>query len=241
MKPTLLAVEDETALMSLLRYNLEHEGFDVVSASDGKECLFVLSERPIDLILLDWMLPDTSGIEICRRIRRHSETKNIPIIMLTARSEEVDKVRGLNAGADDYLSKPFSYAELTARINAVLRRIRPVLTEKVLGFQDVEMNLSTHKVTRNSVQLKLGPIEFRLLMHLMENPGRVYSRQQLIDLVWGHDIFIDERTVDVHIRRLRKGMNFNKHQSNLIRTVRSAGYSIDLPEGQNHDDRSPLS
>ena len=231
MKPTILAVEDETALISLLRYNLEHEGFNVLSALDGKECLLALTKHQINLILLDWMLPDISGIEICRKIRRHSAKKDIPIIMLTARSEEPDKVHGLNSGADDYLSKPFSYSELVARINALLRRVQTISMDKSLSFQDVEMDITTHKVVRNSVQLKLGPIEFNLLKHFMENPGRVYSRQQLIDFVWGQDICIDERTIDVHIRRLRKGMNFDGQQNNLIRTVRSAGYSLDLAEG----------
>ena len=231
MKPTILAVEDETALISLLRYNLEHEGFNVLSALDGKECLLALTKHQINLILLDWMLPDISGIEICRKIRRHSAKKDIPIIMLTARSEEADKVHGLNSGADDYLSKPFSYSELVARINALLRRVQTISMDKLLSFQDVEMDITTHKVVRNSVQLKLGPIEFNLLKHFMENPGRVYSRQQLIDFVWGQDIYIDERTIDVHIRRLRKGMNFDGQQNNLIRTVRSAGYSLDLAEG----------
>jgi len=231
MKPTILAVEDETALISLLRYNLEHEGFNVLSALDGKECLLALTKHQINLILLDWMLPDISGIEICRKIRRHSTKKDIPIIMLTARSEEADKVHGLNSGADDYLSKPFSYSELVARINALLRRVQTISMNKLLSFQDVEMDITTHKVVRNSVQLKLGPIEFNLLKHFMENPGRVYSRQQLIDFVWGQDIYIDERTIDVHIRRLRKGMNFDGQQNNLIRTVRSAGYSLDLAEG----------
>ncbi len=229
MKPTVLVVEDENALVTLLKYNLEAEGFDVVEALDGEKGLLVLSERTVDLVVLDWMLPNLSGIEVCRRIRRRPETRNIPIIMLTARGEEADRVRGLNAGADDYLPKPFSYKELIARIHAVLRRIRPALEEETLRFHDVEMNMATHRVMREDRSVKLGPTEFRLLRHLMENPGRVFARHQLIDAVWGHDVYVDERTVDVHIRRLRKELNA-EGETDLIRTVRSAGYSLDAPE-----------
>jgi len=230
MKPVILVVEDETALVRLLRYNLEKEGFEVLEATDGEEALLVLSERRIDLVLLDWMLPEVSGIEVCRRIRRRSETRNLPVIMLTARGEEGDRVRGLNAGADDYIAKPFSCDELIARIHAVLRRIRPALADEKLEFGALEMNIATHRVTREDEAVRLGPTEFRLLRFLMEHPGRVFDRNQLIDAVWGHDIYVDARTVDVHIRRLRKALN-EGGRPDLIRTVRSAGYALDAPEG----------
>jgi two-component system phosphate regulon response regulator PhoB len=229
MKPVILVVEDETALVRLLRYNLDKEGFEVLEATDGEEALLILSERRIDLVLLDWMLPSVSGIEICRQIRRRAETRNLPVIMLTARGEEGDRIRGLNAGADDYIPKPFSYDELMARIHAVLRRIRPALTEEKLSFADLEMNVATHRVTRDREALRLGPTEFRLLRFLMEHPRRVFDRNQLIDAVWGHDIYVDARTVDVHIRRLRKALN-GEDKPDLIRTVRSAGYALDAPE-----------
>jgi two-component system phosphate regulon response regulator PhoB len=229
MKPVILVVEDETALVRLLRYNLEKEGFEVLAATDGEEALLILAERRIDLVLLDWMLPSVSGIEICRQIRRRTETRNLPVIMLTARGEEGDRIRGLNAGADDYIAKPFSYDELLARINAVLRRIRPALSEEKLAFADLEMNIATHRVTREDEAVRLGPTEFRLLRFLLEHPGRVFDRDQLIDAVWGHDIYVDSRTVDVHIRRLRKALNAGG-RPDLIRTVRSAGYALDAPE-----------
>jgi two-component system phosphate regulon response regulator PhoB len=229
MKPVILVVEDETALVRLLRYNLDKEGFEVLEATDGEEALLILTERRIDLVLLDWMLPSVSGIEICRQIRRRNETRNLPVIMLTARGEEGDRIRGLNAGADDYIPKPFSYDELMARIHAVLRRIRPALTEEKLSFADLEMNVATHRVTRDREALRLGPTEFRLLRFLMEHPRRVFDRNQLIDAVWGHDIYVDARTVDVHIRRLRKALN-GEGKPDLIRTVRSAGYALDAPE-----------
>jgi two-component system phosphate regulon response regulator PhoB len=229
MKPVILVVEDEAALVTLIRYNLEAEGFEVLSASDGEEGLLVLEERSVDLVLLDWMLPHLSGIEVCRQIRRKSETRNLPVIMLTARGEESDRVRGLNAGADDYLPKPFSYQELIARIHAVLRRIRPALKEETLNFHGIEMNLATHRVTRETRSVHLGPTEFRLLRYFMEHPGRVFGRDQLIDAVWGHDIYVEERTVDVHIRRLRRELNAGD-APDVIRTVRSAGYALDVPE-----------
>jgi two-component system phosphate regulon response regulator PhoB len=229
MKPVVLVVEDEAALVTLLRYNLEAEGFEVLDAPDGEEGLLVLSERNVDLVLLDWMLPNLSGIEVCRQIRRRQETRNLPVIMLTARGEEGDRIRGLNAGADDYLSKPFSYKELIARIHAVLRRIRPALEEETLNFHDIEMNMATHRVTRDSRSVRLGPTEFRLLRYFMEHPGRVFARDQLIDAVWGHDVYVDERTVDVHIRRLRRELN-SKDEVDVIRTVRAAGYALDLPD-----------
>lgn len=229
MNPSILVVEDETALVRLIRYNLEAEGFGVFDAPDGEEALLVLEERNVDLVLLDWMLPNLSGIEVCRRIRRKPETRNLPVIMLTARGEEGDRIRGLNAGADDYLAKPFSYKELVARIHAVLRRIRPALEEETLSFHDVRMNLATHRVTRQERPVHLGPTEFRLLRYLMEHPGRVFARDQLIDAVWGRDAYVDERTVDVHIRRLRRELNA-EDAVDLIRTVRAAGYALDLPE-----------
>jgi two-component system phosphate regulon response regulator PhoB len=226
MKPVVLIVEDEADLVELLRYNLEREGYEVVATPSGEEALLIAGERPIDLMLLDWMLPHMSGIEVCRQMRRKPETRNLPIIMLTARGEQADRVRGLETGADDYITKPFAPEELIARINAVLRRARPALSEERLVYNDIEMNLTEHKVLRNDRSVILGPTEFRLLRHFMEHPGRVFSRDQLIDSVWGHGIFIDTRTVDVHIRRLRKALNGNGEQD-VIRTVRSAGYALD--------------
>jgi two-component system phosphate regulon response regulator PhoB len=229
MRPTILVVEDETALVSLLRYNLEKEGFEVLEATDGEEALLVMSERQPDLVLLDWMLPKLSGIEVCRQMRRRSETRNTPVIMLTARGEEGDRIRGLNAGADDYVPKPFSTNELIARIHAVLRRIRPALAEETLAFAGIEMNTATHRVVRGERPIHLGPTEFRLLRFLIEHPKRVFGRDQIIDAVWGHDVYVDDRTVDVHIRRLRKALNA-PGESDPIRTVRAAGYALDVPE-----------
>jgi len=229
MKPVILVIEDEEALVALIRYNLEAAGFEVLAATDGEEGLLVLAEREVDLVLLDWMLPTLSGIEVCRQIRRKTGTRNLPVIMLTARGEEADRIRGLDTGADDYLSKPFSYKELIARIQAVLRRIRPALEEERLRFHDIEMNVATHRVVRDSRPVRLGPTEFRLLRHLLEHPGRVFARDQLIDAVWGRDAYVDERTVDVHIRRLRRELNA-ENETDVIRTVRSAGYALDLPD-----------
>lgn len=226
MTPAILVVEDEAALVELLRYNLERAGFDVVATSNGEEALVIVEERNIDLMLLDWMLPDVSGIEVCRQIRRRPDIKNLPIIMLTARGEQTDRVRALDTGADDYVTKPFDPEELIARIQAVLRRTRPALVDERLTYDDIEMNLAEHKVNRGQRSVTLGPTEFRLLRHFMENPGRVFSRDQLIDSVWGRGIFIDSRTVDVHIRRLRKALNAGSEQD-VIRTVRSAGYALD--------------
>lgn len=227
MKPTVLLVDDEADLVTLLRYNLERAGLDVVTAPDGEEALMVVAERRIDLVLLDWMMPHISGIEVCRQLRRKPATRNIPIIILTARAEEADRIRGLDTGADDYISKPFSTDELIARIRAVLRRVRPALAEERLAFGDIEMDLAAHRVTRAGCGVRLGPTEFRLLRYMMEHPGRVFSRNQLIDAVWGHDIYVDTRTVDVHIRRLRKALN-DGGQSDVIRTVRSAGYGLQV-------------
>ena len=207
MKPYILVVEDEAALLTLLRYNLEKGGFEVGEAVDGEEALLMVDERRPDLMVLDWMLPTLSGIEVCRRIRRRPDPQPLPIVMLTARGEEADRVRGLDSGADDYVVKPFSPAELLARIRAILRRMRPALADEVLHFADLKMDLAAHRVTRGDQSIHLGPTEFRLLRHLMERPGRVFSREQLLDSVWGPDIFVESRTVDVHVRRLRQALN----------------------------------
>ncbi|MBB4210550.1 two-component system phosphate regulon response regulator PhoB [Rhodothalassium salexigens DSM 2132] len=226
MKAKILFVEDEASLTELVRYNLERENFDVTCAADGEEGLMMATEVPPDLILLDWMLPNLSGIEICRRLRRNTATASVPIIMLTARTEEADRVRGLDTGADDYITKPFSPRELIARINAVLRRVRPGLSGEVLRYGDIVLDSKSHKVMRNDRPVHLGPTEFRMLRHFLENPGRVFSREQLLDAVWGHDVYVELRTVDVHIRRLRKALNTDD-LPDLIRTVRSAGYALD--------------
>lgn len=230
MKPHVLIVEDETALVELLRYNLEQSGFRVSVAHDGEEALTLVQEDMPDLVLLDWMLPLMSGIEVCRQLRRQTQTANLPIIMLTARGEEGDRVRGLDAGADDYVSKPFSPTELVARIRAVLRRIRPALADEALSYADIVMDLVAHRVTRDGKPVHLGPTEFRLLRHFMEHPGRVFSREQLLDSVWGKDVYVEARTVDVHIRRLRIALNGDQ-RADLIRTVRAAGYALDATPG----------
>ena len=227
MQPYILVMEDEDALATLLQYNLEKEGYDVVIASDGEEGLVQVDERQPDLVLLDWMLPKVSGIEVCRRLRGRAETRNLPIIMLTARGEESDRVRGLDTGADDYLTKPFSMVELIARIRAVLRRIRPGLADDRVGHGDIVIDRVAHRVRRNGTEVHLGPTEFRLLDHFMRHPGRVFSREQLLDAVWGSDVYVEARTVDVHVGRLRKALNVDG-TINPIRTVRSAGYSLDL-------------
>src|SRR5215468_8850207 len=229
MKETILIVEDELPLVSLLRYNLEREGFVALDAQDGEEALTVAKERRPDLVLLDWMLPLMSGIEVCRQLRRNPETREIPIVMLTARGEEGDKLRGLDSGADDYITKPFSPSELVARIRAVMRRTRPAVNGEVLHYDDLVMDLASHRVRRKGRDVHLGPTEFRLLRHLLEHQGRVFSREQLLDVVWGQDVYVEPRTVDVHIRRLRKALNADE-ESDLIRTVRSAGYALDLAE-----------
>ena len=228
MKPSVLIVEDEEALVTLLRYNLEKESFHVVSATDGEEALVLAKEETPDLILLDWMLPLMSGIELCRRLRRSPGLAKVPIIMLTAKGEEADKVRGLESGADDYVTKPFSPAELIARMRAVMRRTHPAIDAEQLVFEDLILDLAAHRVRRGNRDVHLGPTEFRLLRHLMQHPGRVFSREQLLDSVWGRDIYVEPRTVDVHIRRLRKALN-KEGDADLIRTVRSAGYSLDRP------------
>ncbi|MGE0718300.1 MAG: phosphate regulon transcriptional regulator PhoB [Alphaproteobacteria bacterium] len=228
MKPLVLVVEDEVPLLTLLRYNLEKEGFRVAEARDGEEALAAVKDLEPDIVLLDWMLPLVSGIEVCRQIRRMPESRGVPIVMLTARGEEADKVRGLNSGADDYVTKPFSPSELSARLKAVLRRARPATGEETLMFSDLAMDLAGHRVSRNGRNVHLGPTEFRLLRFFLEHPGRVFSREQLLDAVWGRDVYVEPRTVDVHIRRLRKAVN-GTDEADLIRTVRSAGYALDNP------------
>jgi two-component system phosphate regulon response regulator PhoB len=220
-------VEDEDALATLLQYNLEKEGYAVTVAGDGEEALIVVDERLPDLVVLDWMLPKVSGIEVCRRLRSRPETRNVPIILLTARGEESDRIRGLDTGADDYVVKPFSMTELTARIRAVLRRIRPGLAEDRIRHGDIVIDRVAHRVRRGGREVHLGPTEFRLLDYLMQHPGRVFSREQLLDAVWGSDVYVEARTVDVHIGRLRKALN-QEVEEDPIRTVRSAGYSLDL-------------
>jgi two-component system phosphate regulon response regulator PhoB len=226
MKPRLLLVEDDANLTELLRYNLEREGYDVLHSADGEEALVMAAEERPDVVILDWMIPNLPGIEVCRRLRRSSETANTPILMLTARAEEPDRIRGLETGADDYITKPFSPRELSARIKAVLRRLRPALSGQTVRYADVEMDTTAHKVLRGGKPVQLGPTEFRLLRHFLEHPGRVFSREQLLDAVWGHDVYVELRTVDVHIRRLRKALNRDE-LPDLIRTVRSAGYALD--------------
>ncbi len=226
MKPLILLVEDEEALLTMLRYNLEREGFEVATAMNGEEALIAIDERRPDLVLLDWMLPLVSGIEVCRQVRRSPETRDLPIIMLTARGEEGDKIRALNSGADDYITKPFSPTELTARLNAVLRRSRPALAADQLTYGDVVMDLAAHRVTRQGRPVHLRPTEFRLLRFLIEHPGRVFSREQLLNAVWTPDTYIEPRTVDVHIRRLRKALNAGDAED-IIRTVRATGYSLE--------------
>ncbi|HEY0626518.1 MAG TPA: phosphate regulon transcriptional regulator PhoB [Allosphingosinicella sp.] len=225
-KGRILLVEDDDALAELLVYNLEREEFEVERTRDGDEALLLAEERAPDLVLLDWMIEGTSGIEVCRRLRRQPGTANVPIIMLTARGEEEDRLRGFETGADDYIAKPFSPRELMARVGAVLRRVRPALAGEQLKYADIEMDIVSHKVKRGGEGVALGPTEFRLLRHFLEHPGRVFSRERLLDSVWGHDSDIEPRTVDVHIRRLRKAIN-EGGKADIIRTVRSAGYALD--------------
>lgn len=235
METSILIVEDEAAIVTMLRYNLEREGFRVYSTGDGEEAITMVKEYKPDIIVLDWMLPSMTGIEVCKHLRWNTDTKNIPIIMLSARGEEGDRIRGLDVGADDYMVKPFSPGELISRIRAVFRRIRPSLTEQKLEFAGIIMDISTHKVTRDGTEVHLSPTEFGLLRYLMEHPGRVFSREQLLDAVWGHDIYVELRTVDVHIRRLRKALNYDGKQPDLVRTVRSAGYALEEnPGGKNY-------
>jgi len=226
MKPYVLVVDDEADLLTLVRYNLERDGFEVGEAVDGEEAMAMIAERRPDLVLLDWMLPQFSGIEVCRRVRRSAHTQNLPIIMLTARGEESDRVRGLDYGADDYIVKPFSPSELVARVRAVLRRLRPAFEAEILQFSDVTMDLAEFRVTRSGDSVQLAPTEFRLLRHFMEHPGRVFTREQLLNAVWGREIYLELRTVDVHVRRLRRTLNAGGRQD-IIRTVRATGYAMD--------------
>ncbi len=226
MNPRILIVEDEEALTLLLRYNLEAAGYDVESVPRGDEADLRLREAVPDLVILDWMLPGVSGIELCRRLRSRPETRQLPIVMLTARGEESERVRGLSTGADDYVVKPFSVPELLARVSALLRRASPERVADVLGFGDIAIDREKKRVTRGGRPIDLGPTEYRLLEFLMERPGRVFSREQLLDGVWGSDIYIDERTVDVHVGRLRKALN-RGDEADPIRTVRGSGYALD--------------
>jgi two-component system phosphate regulon response regulator PhoB len=222
-----LVVEDEAALSELLKYNLEKEGYRVSVARDGEEALVVAAETPPDLVVLDWMLPKAPGIEVARRLRARQETRNVPIVMLTARTEESDLIRGLDVGADDYVTKPFSMTELLARLRAVMRRIRPALADDKLTRGDIVIDRVAHRVKRGGREVHLGPTEFKILEHLMQHPGRVFSREQLLDAVWGSDVYVEARTVDVHIGRLRKALMVGE-ETDPIRTVRSAGYALDV-------------
>ncbi len=227
MKPLILIAEDEPAQMELLRYNMESADFRTVVATDGASALALVQEETPDLVVLDWMLPEMSGIEVCRIIRSRPETRSLPVIMLTARGEENDRVRGLETGADDYLVKPFSQAELIARVRALLRRARPALNDEQLSYGGIVMDVASHRVVRDNRPVQLGPTEFRMLRFLMERPGRVYSREQLLDQVWGRDVYVESRTVDVHIRRLRMALE-TEGAPDIIRTVRGAGYALDV-------------
>ena len=229
-KPTILIVEDEAALLALLRYNLERQGFNVEEATDGQEALLRIAEARPDLVLLDWMLPAMSGIEVCRQIRRRPAPRDLPVIMVTARTEDQDAVRALDTGADDYIAKPFAVEALMARIRALLRRSSTVSAKGSIAYLDLAMDQDAHRVTRNGRALHLGPTEYRLLEYFLSHPRRVFTREQLLDAVWGRDIHVELRTVDVHIRRLRKAINA-EGELDLIRTVRSAGYALDADNG----------
>lgn len=223
---TILIAEDEAAIVTLLRYNLEREGYKVVEAADGRTALEKIEQERPHLVLLDWMMPGYSGLEICRRVRQSATSRDLPIIMLTARSEESDRIRGLEHGADDYIAKPFSVSELLARVRAVFRRVRSTLEEHTIEIGDIAIDLTRYRATRKGQPIPLGPTEFRLLRYFMEHPGRVFSRDHLLEAVWGRSIHVEPRTVDVHIRRLRKALN-GPNDTDFIRTVRAAGYSFD--------------
>jgi two-component system phosphate regulon response regulator PhoB len=227
--PHILVVEDESAVVTLLRYNLERAGYHVDVAMDGQEALLAVEDLVPDLILLDWMLPEVSGIEVCRQLRAKPASRNVAIIMLTARGEERDAIRGLETGADDYMTKPFSPAELIARVQAVIRRRHPELGAETIEVGNLRMDMTAHRFYRDGVEIKLGPTEYRLMRHFMEHPGRVYSREQLLNSVWGRDVYVEIRTVDVHIRRLRKALN-EGGRTDIIRTVRSAGYALEVDD-----------
>ena len=224
-EPLVLVVEDEPAQREVLSYNIRAEGYQVISAEKGDEALVLVRETPPDVVVLDWMLPNVSGIEVCRQLKMSPDTARIPIIMLSARSEEIDKIRGLETGADDYITKPYSVAELLARLRTQLRRVRPATVGERLEYDDIVMDLAEHRVYRQGERLSLGPTEFRLLTAFMERPGRVWSREQLLDRVWGRDIYVDSRTVDVHVGRLRKALKTGDH-GDPIRTVRGSGYAL---------------
>jgi two-component system phosphate regulon response regulator PhoB len=228
-KPLVLIVEDEAALMTMLRYNLEKQGFRVEEAVDGEEALTRINELKPDMVLLDWMLPHLSGIEVCRQIRRRPATRELPVIMITARSEDQDAVRGLNTGADDYVTKPFSTEALVARMRALMRRSNTVPAKGELRFHDIVLDLAAHRISRNGRQLHLGPTEYRLMEFLMQRPRRVFSREELLDAIWGPSIHVEPRTVDVHIRRLRKAINA-PDELDVVRTVRAAGYALDTEQ-----------
>ena len=230
MKPAILLVEDDPSLIELVRYNLEAADFDVAVEMDGDGGLMAIRERDFDLVILDWMMPNISGIEVVRQIRQMNDKRATPVIMLTARGEETDKIRGLDAGADDYVVKPFSPAELVSRVRALLRRSAPDMGGETLAYEDLEMDLVSHKVNRGGRSVHLGPTEYRLLRVLMENPNRVYSREQLLDKAWGQNIYVEIRTVDVHVRRLRRAINIDG-KPDLIRTVRGSGYALDFSPG----------
>jgi two-component system, OmpR family, phosphate regulon response regulator PhoB len=227
MKPSLLIVEDDVALAELLVWNFSAEGYDVRQTGDGEEALLLVREQMPDAIILDWMIDNVPGIEVCRQLRKSPESKTVPILMLTARGEEEDRIRGLKTGADDYMTKPFSPRELMARVEALLRRSRPTIGGDIITFADLELDPATHRVKRGGETVHVGPTEFRLLRHFMERPSRIHSRDQLLDAIWGMEKNIDHRTVDVHIRRLRKAINL-PGTADLIRTVRSAGYALDV-------------
>ena len=229
MNPHVMIVEDEKALADLLQYNLEKEGYRVSLATDGEEAMIMAAEKQPDLVILDWMLPKAPGIEVCRRLRARQQTRNTPIVMLTARTDEADRIRGLDTGADDYITKPVAMAELLARLRAVMRRIRPGLAEDKVTVGDITIDRASHRVKRAGREIHLGPTEYRLLDHLMQHPGRVFSREQLLNAVWGSDVYVETRTVDVHIGRLRKAMN-EETEIDPIRTVRAAGYAIDVED-----------
>lgn len=235
LKPSVLVVEDDEAIVTLLKYNLEKAGYEVRTTNDGEEALIMVEEKKPDVILLDWMLPGLSGIQICNRLRKNEETQKVPIIMISARGEEGDRIEGLDRGADDYLVKPFSPKELIARINAVFRRIRPAFVEKKLAYGSIKMDLAAKKVESKGVEVHLGPIEYKLLQSLLEYPKRVLSRSQLIRRVWGCELHVEPRTVDVHINRLRKALRLDKSTGTVIKTVRASGYCI---KNLNDDDDS---
>ena len=224
-KKTILVVEDDKSLLPMITYNIEKNGFQLKSATNGEDALLLIKEEIPSLAIFDWMIPEPNGLELCKILRRKQETSNLPIIMLTAKEEEQDRIRGLEYGADDYISKPFSPAELIARIKALIRRSTST-QNNILEFEDIKIFDNEHKVFRGKTRVHLGPTEYNLLKHLMENPCRVFSREQLLDSVWGHGIYVERRTVDTHIRRLRKALNI-EGKKNFIRTIRSSGYSID--------------